>query len=158
MPHKIVKMVTTGSVGDLGRIARALASANPPLDIATIGGGEGLVGNQEVGIISMAIRNDDGRDAEILDIVSNVDLGSGRRFESVEAHPALIVELNDEPGSLADCAERLGNEDINIMGVVLLDLHGAGAHVGFGFADDTEQDRARAALDGFFTIIDDHDH
>ena len=114
--HKIVKAVTVGSVGDLGRIARALADNG--YNIAAIGGGEGHARGSEVGIISLAIEDDDADDGQIADVIRGVDLGGGRRLEAVEEHPALIVELPNTPGQLAAVAEEIGSHDINIMGVL----------------------------------------
>jgi hypothetical protein len=156
--HKVVKAVTTGSVGDLGRIAAALAAASPPFDIATIGGGEGTVGREEVGIISILVRNDEGREDELVELVRDVDLGSGRRFASVASHWALLVDLTDEPGSLADCAERIGNVGANILGVLLVGIRGPKARVAFGFGTEAERDDAAAALEGHWTVVDHHDH
>lgn len=156
--HKVVKAVTTGSVGDLGRIASALAGANPPFDIATIGGGEGRVGRDEVGIISILVRNDENRESELVDLVSAIDLGSGRRFASVESHWALLVDLTDEPGSLADCAGRIGNAEANILGVLLVGIRGPKARVAFGFGTEQERDAAAEAIEGHWTVVDHHDH
>ena len=155
--HKIVKAVTVGSVGDLGRIARALADNG--YNIAAIGGGEGHARGSEVGIISLAIEDDDADDGQIADVIRGVDLGGGRRLEAVEEHPALIVELPNMPGQLAAVAEEIGSHDINIMGVLLVDLHGATAHVGLGFDGPGARDDAKVALENAgFTVIEDHDH
>ena len=160
MPHKIVKTVVSGSVGDLGRIAGALAGASPPFDLAAVGGGEGFVGDGEVGIITFVIRDDEGREDEIVEIISNVDLGD-HELLGVELHPAMLVELKDEPGSLARAAEVIGDTEHNIMGVLLVDNHFGLAHVGFGFETDFARDEAKAALeaDGFVIVPhEDHDH
>jgi hypothetical protein len=160
MPHKIMKAVSVGSVGDLGRIARALADAQPPYDIAAVGGGEGVAMGHEVGIVTFMIKNDDADNGEIVALMKGVDLDDNRHLESVEEHPALAVELTDSAGSLAAAAEALGGENINIMGVMVIDKTSTAAHVGFGFENDTERDRAKTALQGAgFTVIDDHhDH
>lgn len=156
--HRVVMALSTGSVGDLGRLARALANADPPFDIAAVGGGEAANDHREIGIITLLIRDDDGREQEILDIANEIDHGNGRHFALVASYPALIVELDDQPGSLATCAELIGGQDINIMGIALIDLHGSSAHVGMGFADESERERAAAALAGSFEVIDHHDH
>jgi hypothetical protein len=156
--HKVVNVVTTGSVGDLGRIARALADAQPPFDIAAVGGGEAHVGNGEVGLISLLVRDDRDREGELLDMIAGVDLGGGRTPDSVNAHDPLYVTLPDVPGSLADCCERVGDVGRNIMSVLLLDLQSPRARIGLGFADVGDRDAAADALRGSYEIAIPGDH
>ncbi len=155
--HKIVSAATVGSVGDLGRISRALADAG--YNIGAIGGGEAPALGREVGIISFAIEDDDGDTGQIVDLIRAVELGGGRRAVSVEEHPALMLELQDMPGQLADAAELIGSGDHNILGVLLIDMFDGVAHVGLSFEDEDERDVVKGVLVGAgFTVIEDHDH
>jgi hypothetical protein len=151
--HKMVKVVTTGSVGDLGKIARALASANPSFDIAAVGGGEGHVGSGEVGIVTLLIRDDEGRESELLRTIRDTQLDDNRRVHSVDTHDSMVVELSDVPGSLADCCERVGNAGVNIMGVLLMDLDAPKARVGLGFETGGDRDTAVDAVKAFYTVL-----
>ena len=120
--HKVVKVVTIGSVGDLGRIARPSRS-DPAVRHRRRRGRRGRGGRprgRDRLVPRPGRRGPDGRDRST--IIRDVELGGDRRLESVEAHPALLVELTDEPGAWPTAAELLGDENINIMGV-LLDRH-----------------------------------
>ena len=122
--HKVVKVVTTGSVGDLGRIARALADAHPPFDIAAVGGGEGVVGGDEVGIVTRSlIRNDDADDGEIVALMqrrrTRRKAGASRRRGAPGPHRRTRpIRRVASPTA----AEAIGGDDINIMGVMLIDM------------------------------------
>lgn len=153
--HKIVKVATVGSVGDLGRISRALA--NGGYNIAAVGGGEAPIDDHEVGIITLAIADDEDQDDEIVEVIQNVDLGGGRHPVSVEAHPALVLELENTPGRLADAAEEIGRQGHNIMGALLIDIFDPIAHVGLGFESEAIRNLAREALVAAgFTVLDEH--
>ncbi len=154
--HKIVSAATVGSVGDLGRISRALADKG--YNIAAVGGGEAPVHSREVGIISFAFHDDEGDNGDIVATIAAVDLGGGRKPVSVEEHPALVVELQDTVGELARAAEIIGGNGHNIMGVLLVDIFDGVAHVGLGFEGVGERDQVHQELEGEgFTVIDDHD-
>ena len=146
--HKVVSATTTGSVGDLGRIARRLADNG--IDIRFIGGGEGALPSGSAGIVSMIVSPDEDEQG-IIDMLTDLELGGGRRLASVRLFWALDVELDDERGELAAVAATLGAADINIMSVISIDSRARRATVNLAFEDQSARDRARDVLkaDGF---------
>jgi hypothetical protein len=143
--HKVVKAVTVGSVGDLGRIARRLADAG--YNINAVGGGEGSALSGEVGIISLLV-TPDANEAEILELLHELPLDGGRTLEDVAVHHALDVELVDEPGQLATVGELLGGAEISILGVQSVDVHLDWAHVSLAFESEAVRDQAQDILVG----------
>jgi hypothetical protein len=143
--HKVVKSVTVGSVGDLGRIARRLADHG--YNINAVGGGEGSALDGTVGVISLLVTPDDDEDA-LRELLQGMPLDGGRSLQDVAVHPALDVELVDEPGQLALVGELLGNAGINIMAVQSVDVHLDWAHVSVAFEDDAARDAAQDVLVG----------
>jgi hypothetical protein len=152
--HSVANSVTVGSVGDLGRIARALQEAK--INIDAIGGGEAVARGGEVGIISMLLTPDHDQQ-KILDALVGLDLGGGRVLEGVTMLPAFDLELADEPGRLADAAEVIGAERINIAGIISVDVHSGWSIVSLAFASVADRNGARQALrNAGFTVLGGH--
>lgn len=152
--HRVASSVTIGSVGDLGRIARALANAG--FNIDAIGGGEGVARGGSVGIVTMLITPDDDP-AQIERILRSVELGEGRQLASVRMFPAFDLELADRPGQLADAAELIGEAGINIMSVLAVDVHRDWAVVSLAFEEPGDATEAREILTrGGFTVLPSH--
>ena len=144
--HKVTSTVTVGSIGDLGHIAGALAGAGYNID--AIGGGEALVNGSGVGVIAMLITPDEDTDEErIKEIIAGVQLDGGRTVQGVEIHPSFDLVLNDQPGQLAGAAGLIGNEGINIQGMVTIDVHSGWGVVALAFSSDTDRDNARTVLE-----------
>jgi hypothetical protein len=148
--HRVVNASTSGSVGDLGRIARALADDG--FNIEAIGGGEGFARGGSVGHISLHLTPDEDVDIErarnLLEGLDLADLGTGaRRLDRVETHPCLDIELDDRRGELAELAELLGNAGINILSCVTIDVHANWAIVAMAF-EEGQVDAARALIEG----------
>jgi hypothetical protein len=141
--HKVVKAVTVGSVGDLGRIARRLADAG--YNINAVGGGEGSALNGTVGIISLLVTPDH-HDDQILELLQGMPLDGNRTLEDVQVHAALDVELVDEPGQLAKVGELLGEAEISILGVQSVDVHLDWAHVSLAFESVAVRNTAQDVL------------
>ena len=152
--HKVVSCATAGSVGDLGRIARRLADEG--IDIRFIGGGEGALPSGSAGIVSMIVSPDED-EQKIIDILTDLELGGGRRLASVRLFSALDLDLDDEPGELAAAAATLGEADMNIMSVISIESRARRAIVNLAFEDESARDRARDVLkaDGF-AVMDTH--
>jgi hypothetical protein len=150
--HKIVSTVSVGSIGDLGRIARAFA--NGGFDIRAVGGGEGLVRGTTLGrtdglstgLVSFLVEPDED-DQAIIDLLEGLPLDNGRTLEGVKVHPALAVELSSDLGQLATVGELLGAAGINIMGALSVDVHLDWAVISLGFEDASVQDAAKEALE-----------
>ena len=143
--HRVVNASTSGSVGDLGRIARALADED--FSIEAIGGGEGFARGGSVGHISLHLTPDEDADIErartILEAVELEDLGNGpRHLDQVATHPCLDIELDDRRGELAELAELLGGAKIDIMSCVTIDVHANWAIIAMAF-EDAKIDEAR---------------
>jgi hypothetical protein len=143
--HKVVSAVTVGSVGDLGRIARRLADNG--YNINAVGGGEGSALGGSVGIISLLVTPDED-DQALLGLLQDMPLDGGRTLQDVVIHPALDVELVDEPGQLATVGEVLGEAGINIMAVQSVDVHLDWAHVSVAFESEAIRDQAQDILVG----------
>ena len=147
--HRVVNASTSGSVGDLGRIARALA--NDGFNIEAIGGGEGFARNGSVGHISLHLTPDEDADIErarnLLADLGLDDTTSPRRLDRVASFPCLDIELDDRRGELAELAELLGSNDINIMSCVTIDVHANWAIVAMAF-EDGQIDDARTLIEG----------
>ena len=147
--HRVVNATTAGSVGDLGRIARRLAQDG--INIAAVGGGEGLARGGSVGHIALLIDADDGRtDEEILDKLIGLPLSPTQEFadrtlEAVEIFQAIDVELEDRIGELAVVGEVLGAAGIDIKGALSVDVHADWGIIALAFADD-DVDQARDLL------------
>jgi hypothetical protein len=152
--HRVASSVTVGSVGDLGRIARALA--NEGFNIDAIGGGEGVARGGSVGIVTMLVTPDDDP-AEIARILEGVELDGNRRLAGVRMYPAFDLELADQRGQLADAAELLGNANISIMGVLTVDVHRDWGIVSLAFEKPGDANQARQVLiQGGFTVLPRH--
>ena len=157
--HQTVQCGTSGSVGDLGRIARKLADEG--FNIEAVGGGEADLRGGGVGIVSFLVEPDS--DADLLrlqDALTDLGLDNGRTLERVHIRPGFDLELDNERGSLADAAEIIGNTDppINIMSILLVDAHDGWAVVSIAFEDEGTRDRAAELLgaDGRFTVMPEH--
>lgn len=112
--------------GELAHLARALAARG--IDIRRIAGaGAGDVG------CAFITTSDDAATREVLH-------GLGHAF--VEGDPVL-VEVRDEPGGLADAAERLTAAGVNICGTLVIGRRGGVVEMVF-CVDDAA--RAHAAL------------
>jgi hypothetical protein len=153
--HQVLNCGTLGSIGDLGRIARALSDNG--YNIEAIGGGEALLDDSS-GIVTLLVTPDDNADVETLDtFLPGLELDSGRSLRSFRVHPDLHVELDDVPGELARAAEALGGANINIMSVLSIDAHAGWAIVCLGFEGDDDKDNAEGILRGEgFTVLPKH--
>jgi hypothetical protein len=131
MPHVVVKATAVGSAGDLFKITEALEGI--PVNILSIGGGEGVTATGEIGVIAMLIdKDDDATIATVKTTLQNLQLGNGRTLEDVETFPNVHIELPDKPGELKkalDAVTGLNVRSVLSMGTVL-----GNAHVGLGFA------------------------
>lgn len=157
--HQTVKCGTVGSVGDLGRIARKVQQEG--FNIRAIGGGEATLRGGGVGVISMLVTPDTEPDlARLADALTNLELDNARTLTEVQIHPGFDLDLDNQPGALADAAELIGSADppINIMSVLLVDSHDGWGVVSFAFEDTDTRDRARdlVAADDRFTVLDEH--
>lgn len=152
--HKVTSTLTVGSIGDLGHIAGALAGAG--FNIDAIGGGEGLVNGQGVGVIAMLITPDDD-EAAIRTALEGVQLDGNRTVAGIGFHPSFDLALNDQPGQLAGAAGLIGRKGININGIVSVDVHSGWGVVAVGFGSDADRDAARDLLvaEGY-TVLDEH--
>lgn len=152
--HKVVKVLTSGSVGDLGKIAEALQLAGVNID--AIGGGEGDLNGTPVGIISMLVTSDE-QNGSVGEMITNLDLGNGHHVVQAVEHEALDLELSDRPGTLGTATNLLGNENIEIMGVLSVDVHDGWGIVSLAFIDEAVRDQARDLLtNGGFTVLEPH--
>jgi hypothetical protein len=162
--HQTVSCGTTGSVGDLGRIARRLAEEG--FDIKAVGGGESNLRGGEVGIISLLVEVDlpDAEINKVVEILSDLPLNDGRTLTQVRVHPGFDLELDDSVGALAEAAELLGENrgtadaPLNIMSALSIDAHGGWAIVRLAFEDDDARDRAAKRFEGNdrFRIMPEH--
>ena len=152
--HKVVSVVTSGSPGDLGKIAQALKDEG--INIDAIGGGEGVLNGTPVGIISMLVTSDE-QNSAVGELIGALDLGPGHTLVSSAEHPALDLELDDSPGTLADATSLLGGQDIDIMGVISVDVHVGWGIVSLGFEDEGVRDTASDLLtNNGFTVLEPH--
>jgi hypothetical protein len=153
--HKILSVLVSGSVGDLGKIAQALQ--DNAVNIDAIGGGEGDLNGTPVGIISMLVTSDE-HDGAVSEIIANLDLnGLGHTPVSAIEHHALDLELDDTPGSLAAATSLLGSNLIEIMGVMTVDVHVGWGIVSLGFQSETIRDEAGVLLtNGGFNVMEPH--
>jgi hypothetical protein len=146
MPHQVLKSTTVGSVGDLAKIAQALAGIN--VNIVAVGGGEGMHGAQEVGVIAMLVEpDDDAKMREIDQTLRTLVLDPGpppRKIAHLETHPSIHVELEDTPGQLQYAASNVAGK--NILSVISIDNRDGVAHVALGFSR-SDVSAAQAALD-----------
>jgi hypothetical protein len=150
--HRVVKAGVLGSTGDLGLIAAALGAAN--FNIESTGASEAVVvvGKQthRVGTIAMLLTPDEDADL-IRETLERVELGGGRRLVDVEILCGVDVELANSPGTLAAVATLLGKHDIDIGGIVLVEVSRDSAVVSLGFKD-RDCKRARRLLSRRFTV------
>ena len=147
MPHQVVKCSVRGSIGDLAKITQALETEG--YNILAVGGGE----VDHVGIIAMLFDPDVDKIPGIVETIRNVDLGSGRTPDAVEAMPDVHILLNDAPGQLRRAAEALG--DINIETVVSIDKQQGKARVSLGFQPGDFDEAVKRLRDAHIPI---HDH
>ena len=147
MPHHVMSATAVGSAGDLGRITEALHAIG--VNIVAVGGGEGVVDDQEIGVVAMLLDPDDDTDA-IAKALEKVNL------KHVAFYPDHHVELPDQVGALEKAAKAV--HGINIRSVVSIDKHDGVAHVSLGFSE-ADHGRAKDALDrAGIKITHDHDH
>jgi hypothetical protein len=155
MPHVVVKAAAVGSAGDLSKITGVLE--NLEVNIAAIGGGEGVTGNGEVGVISMIFNTEsDAKVAEIQDALAGLDLGPGREALHVERLDNVEIELPNTIGALkvaADAMEIDQNRTINIRSIVMMGFTVEGAHVGLGFDPNDTADAITALTNAGITIV-----
>jgi hypothetical protein len=162
--HQTVSCGTTGSVGDLGRIARRLSEEG--YNIRAIGGGESDLRGGEVGIISLLVEVDvpDPQIEKVVEILTDLPLNDGRTLTQVRIHPGFDLELDDSIGALADAADMLGEDrgaadaPLNIMSTLSIDAHGGWAIVRFAFEDHAARDRAASRFEGNdrFRVMPEH--
>ncbi len=153
--HKVLKTVTSGSVGDLGKIALALEEHGVNID--AIGGGEGDLNGVPVGIIVMLVTSDD--DSQVASgIIRDVDLGNGHHVVESTEHDALDLQLDDSPGTLAAATSLLGNANppINIMGVISVDVHVGWGIVSLGFEDGVRDTARDLLVTGGYNVLEEH--
>jgi hypothetical protein len=149
--HRVVNALTVGSIGDLALIAGRLSEND--ININAIGGGEGPgPSGRDVGVISLLVSDANDPDDETVegravDVLAGLDLGNGRTLEHVVALEALDLVLTDAPGQLAAAAARLGDQGIDILGLVAVEVHVGQGIVSLGFADEATRDTARGALE-----------
>ena len=141
--HKVVNVV---------KIAQALAEQG--ININAIGGGEGVLNDTPVGMIAMLVSSDE-VDGEASGIIARLDLGQGHTLVSAVEYEALDLELDDVPGSLASATSLLGNNEVNIMGIMTVDVHVGWAIVSLGFEDTSTRNAARELLtnNGFKVLL-----
>jgi hypothetical protein len=152
--HRPLRVVSVGSVGDLGRIARRLAERG--FNIEAIGGGEGTARGGSVGVVSMLVTPDDDPSA-IVEALEGLELDGGRTLEDVQTYPAFDLELGNQPGQLAEAAELLGAHEINIMTILSIDVHNDWAVVCLAFEDDDAASEASERLRGAgFSVLQEH--
>jgi hypothetical protein len=152
--HKVLNVLTSGSIGDLGKIAQALEAKGVNID--AIGGGEGDLNGTPVGIISMLVTSDE-QDGALSELIANLDLdGNGHTVVSAVEHDALDLELDDTPGSLAAATSLLGNENINIMGTLTVDVHVGWGIVSLGFEDGVRDTARDLLVTNGFTVLEPH--
>jgi hypothetical protein len=154
--HQTVQCSTSGSVGDLGLIARVVAENG--FDIRAIGGGEAKLPDDggEFGIVSFLVLPDEEDDLiRLADALENlrlddraVDDPERRVLERPRILPGFDVELEHERGALAGVAELLGQTDggINILSILLVDAHDGWAVASLAFDNETDRDKARDTL------------
>lgn len=155
--HRVVKAGVVGSTGDLGRIAAALSAAD--FNIESIGASEAavVVGEQthRVGTIAMLLTPDDD-EGLIRQTLEGVELGGGRRLLDIEILCGVDVELANSPGTLAAVATLLGQHDIDIGAIVLVEVSRDSAIVSLGFKEG-DCERARQLLSGSFSVFAEHE-
>ena len=152
--HKILNVLTSGSVGDLGKIAQALE--DKAINIDAIGGGEGTLNGAPVGIVAMLVTSDE-HDGAVSELIANLDLGGGHTVVSAVEHEALDLELDDTPGSLRGATSLLGDNGIEIMGVMSVDVHVGWGVVSLGFQTEGIRDGARDLLmNNGFNVMEPH--
>ncbi len=115
--------------GSLGRLARGLAARGINI-VRLAGGGAGDHG--------YAVLTTDDPDA-------TRDVLGGSGYDFVEGG-ALVLEVPDRPGELAQVAERLGDEGIQILGVLVLGRVGQRSEVAIT-VDDVARARRILGLD-----------
>lgn len=142
--HKVVNALTIGSVGDLGKIAGALAEAG--FNVVAVGGGEGHALGSSIGLVSLIIEDDEGHEDDITGLLTNLVLDNGRQLVEVAWYDSLVAELQDQPGELARAGAILGNAGHNIMSVISIDTHRDMAHVAFAFESAATRDDAARVL------------
>jgi hypothetical protein len=115
--------------GSLGRLARGLAARG--INIVRLAGGG--AGDHGYAVLTTS-------DAE-----ATRDVLHGSGYDFVEGG-ALVLEVPDRPGELATIAERLGDEGIQILGVLVLGHHGQRSEVAIT-VDDVARARRILGLD-----------
>jgi hypothetical protein len=123
-----------GSPGKLAQLGEALGAAG--IDIATIGGAEW----RHFGPVTFIVKEDKGL-APDDQLAAFASVMQQVQFPWI-ALRTVEVRLADEPGELGRACRELGNQDINIYSLVVLDTPGNKADVGLGIRPS----QARAAV------------
>jgi hypothetical protein len=150
--HKppLLLMESDDNSGHLADLGAALANANPPINIRSIGGGD----VNGTGIFTITVDDDS---PEVLERLRDIANGvTGVTYVDVEG---LTFELKNEPGSLGTAAGKLRDAGVNILSLQVIGNHGDAAIVLVGVADESAADLAREALQGdYFVYPEEHDH
>lgn len=135
MHRQLSSLLSAGSSpGKLARLGEALGAAG--IDIATIGGAEW----RHFGPVTFIVKEDKGvAPGDQLEAFAKVM--HELKFPWI-ALRTVEVRLADEPGELGRASGVLGDQDINIYSLVVLDTPGGKADVGFGIRPS----QARAAV------------
>src|SRR5262245_10980289 len=156
--HKppVLIMASDNNSAHLADLGEALAAADPPINIRSIGGGE----NNGVGVFTITV--DDDTTAQLVrlrDIANSIPGVTYVDFDGI------TVELKNEPGSLGKVARLLAGDPnanpvvplINIVSLMLIGIHGDSVIVLMGV---TEPGVARTRLSGagYFVYPDEHGH
>jgi hypothetical protein len=154
MPHVVVKAAAVGSTGDLAKITEALQAI--PVNIVAIGGGEAVIDDREIGVVSMIVDPDDsGTLAQVVTALTNLTLNNNRHLAHIETFPNIHIEVPDKAGELKKALDAVAG--INIRSVLSMGTVLGLAHVGLGFADD-DCGPAEAQLIAAGIHVDPHEH
>ncbi|HEX5015358.1 MAG TPA: hypothetical protein VFV72_14510 [Candidatus Limnocylindrales bacterium] len=144
MPHVVVKATAVGSAGDLSRITEKLEGLD--VNILAIGGGEGVVGQTETGVLSILIDPEDSGT-----VGSVVDELTGLGLANVEVASNIQIELPNEIGELRKAADAV--QGFNIRSIVMMAFGVNTAHVGLGFDPGEVEQAERALQDAGIAVI-----
>ena len=153
--HKppVLLMASNNNSGHLRALGEALAGANPPINIRSIGGGEA----NGTGVFTITIDNDT---PQVLDQLAGIV--SGLNGVTLVDTEGVTFELDNEPGALGLAAGVLedANPSINILSLLVIGSHGDRAIVLLGVEDESVAANARDALTGagYFVYPEEHDH
>jgi hypothetical protein len=149
MPHVVSKLTSVGSMGDLARITAKVEELG--LNIIAIGGGEGITGNGEVGVVAMLLDHDEDID-NVAETLRNLPLDDNRRLADVELAEHVHIIVLDHPGALAAVASALAG--INIRTLISMGSIIGRTHVSLGFrqADEANAREALANVEGVIVV------